>query len=393
MKLLQIYNQYRSLFGGEETVVKRIAEIAESNGVETRLLMRSSRGMDSSIRGKTRVFFSGIYNPFARREIARFVAGFRPDVVHVHNLYPLFSPSILGAIRSKGVPVVMTVHNHFHTCPNADHLHDGLICTRCTGGREYYCTLENCRGNLFESMGYSVRSATARRLQLFTGNVTLTIALNEFARQRLLTSGFAPDRVVVLPNSVDIPDQPANSRDGAYAVFSGRMVPGKGVATLIEAARRCPDIPVRLFGGGPALDDFRDNVPTNTVFRGQVDSDEMAEAYSGARFLVIPSEWFEGCPLVILEAMSFGLPVIASRIGGLPELVDEGVTGMLFEPGNSAELAEKMGVLWRNPGLCQSMGDAGRRKAVEHFNEKNYWLRLKGIYESAMKMGDRKSVV
>ena len=130
------------------------------------------------------------------------------------------------------------------------------------------------------------------------------------------------------------------------------------------------------------FDELRNDVPTNAVFYGQVDSDEIAEAYRGARFLVIPSEWFEGCPLVILEAMSFGLPVIASRIGGLPELVDEGVTGMLFEPGNSADLAEKMGVLWWDPELCQSMGDAGRRKAVEHFNEKDYWLRLKGIYET-----------
>ena len=384
MKLLQIYNQYRSLFGGEETVVRRIAEMAELNGVETRLLMRSSRGMDSTIWGKTRAFFSGIYNPFARREIARFVSGFRPDIVHVHNLYPRFSPSILGAIRSKGVPIVMTVHNHIHTCPSLDHLHDGLICTKCVGGREYHCTLQNCRGNLFESIGYSVRNATARKLRLFTGNVTLTIALNEFARQRLLTAGFAPDRVVVLPNSVDIPDQPANARDGAYAVFSGRMASEKGISTLVEAARRCPNIPVRFFGGGPALDELLNDAPTNAAFHGQVDSDQIAEAYRGARFLVIPSTWFEGCPLVILEAMSFGLPVIASRIGGLPELVDEGVTGMLFEPGNSAELAEKMGALWGDPELCQSMGNAGRRKTVEHFNEQDYWLRLKGIYESAM---------
>lgn len=383
MRLLQIYNQYRSLFGGEETVVRRIAAMAELNGVETHLLMRSSRGMDSSIWGKTRAFFSGIYNPFARREIARFVAEFRPDVVHIHNLYPLFSPSILGAIRSKRVPVVMTVHNHFHTCPNADHLHNGLVCTRCTGGREYYCTIQNCRRNLFESIGYSVRSATARRLQLFTRNVTLTIALNEFARQRLLISGFAPDRVVVLPNSVDIPNLPASARDGAYAIFSGRITPGKGAETLVEAARQCPNIPVRFFGAGPSLDEVRNDAPTNTVFFGQVDSDEIAEAYRGARFLVIPSMWFEGCPLVILEAMSFGLPVIASRVGGLPELVDDGVTGMLFEPGNSADLAEKMRTLWLDPELCQSLGDAGRRKAVKHFNEQDYWLRLKGIYESA----------
>jgi glycosyltransferase involved in cell wall biosynthesis len=384
MRLLQIYNQYRSLFGGEETVVRRISHMAEENGVEARLLMRSSRGLDASFRGRSRAFLSGIYNPFARRDVARLVNDFGPDVVHVHNLYPLFSPSILGAVRSMGVPIVMTVHNHFHTCPNADHVHGGLICTKCTGGREYFCAVENCRGNLLESIAYALRSTTARKLGLFTRNVTITIALNEFARQRLVTAGFPPDRVVVLPNSAAIPDEPANPGRGSHAVFSGRLVPEKGAGTLVAAAQRCPDIPVRFLGDGPEMAELRGGAPSNAHFCGQVDAAEVAAAYRGARFLVIPSRWFEGCPLVILEAMSFGLPVIASRIGGLPELVEEGVTGMLFEPGDSEELAEKMQTLWQDPGLCQAMGDAGRRRAIEQFNERDYWRKLSSIYESAM---------
>ena len=384
MKLLQIYNQYRSLFGGEETVVRRIAEMVERNGGEARLLMRSSRGLDSSFSGKAQAFLSGIYNPFARQEVVRFIEDYRPDVAHVHNLYPLFSPSVLGGLRSQGIPIVMTVHNHFHTCPTADHLFDGEICEKCVGGREYHCAIQNCRRNVLESLGYSVRSVVARGLRFFTANVDVTIALNEFARGRLLMAGFAPERVVVLPNSVEIPDQPADAHAGGYAMFSGRMCPEKGVATLLEAARRTAEIPVRLFGGGPTLEEHRNVAPENADFRGQVDATEIAEAYRGARFLVVPSRWFEGCPLVILEAMSFGLPVIASRIGGLPELVDEGVTGMLFEPGNSEELADKMAALWRDPGLCQEMGEAGRRKAAREFGEKDHWIRLKEIYELAM---------
>jgi glycosyltransferase involved in cell wall biosynthesis len=334
--------------------------------------------------GKIQAFFSGIYNPFASQEVARFVDHYRPDVAHVHNLYPLFSPSVLSALRRKGIPIVMTVHNHFHTCPTADHLFDGEICEKCVGGREYHCAIQNCRRNVFESLGYTVRSVVARKLRLFTANVTVTIALNEFARGRLLMSGFAPERVVVLPNSVTIQDQPADAHAGRYAMFSGRMCPEKGVATLLEAARRTAEIPVRLFGGGPTLDEHLNDAPENVEFRGQVDTTEIAQAYRGARFLVVPSRWFEGCPLVILEAMSFGLPVIASRIGGLSELVDEGVTGMLFEPGNGEELAGKMVTLWRDPGLCQKMGEAGRCKAAREFGEKDYWIRLKGIYELAM---------
>ena len=384
MRLLQIYNQYRSLFGGEETVVRQIAGMVESNGGEAHLLMRSSRGLDESIFGKSRAFLAGIYNPFAALDVGRQVERIRPDLVHVHNLYPLFSPSILGAIRRRGFPIVMTVHNHFHTCPTADHLHEGAICEKCVGGREYHCALQNCRGNVLESLGYSLRSAAARMMRSFPRNITVTIALNEFARGRLLLAGFPPERVAVLPNAVEIPERPAAAHDGGYAMFSGRMCPEKGAATLLEAARLTPEIPVRFYGGGPTLELHRSEASDNAEFLGQVDAEEIGEAYRHARFLVVPSRWFEGCPLVILEGMSFGLPVVASRIGGLPELVEDGVTGLLFEPGNSEELAEKMQVLWQNPGLCREMGDAGRQRAVERFNQRDYWIRLQEIYRTAM---------
>ena len=161
MRLLQLFNQYRSLFGGEETVVREIDTLARHSGWDTRLVMRSSRNLDTSLRGKSLAFWSGIYNPLAARQIARVAAHFRPDVAHVHNLYPLFSPSVLVALRRAHVPVVMTVHNHFLTCPRTDHLLRGRICERCVGGREYYCAVKNCRGHLMESLAYAARSFTA----------------------------------------------------------------------------------------------------------------------------------------------------------------------------------------------------------------------------------------
>ncbi len=228
MKLLQIYNQYRSLFGGEETVVRTISSLVEKNGGEARLLMKSSRGLDETLAGKTRAFVSGIYNPAACREVGRYLSTFQPEVAHVHNLYPLFSPSVLVALQRAGVPIVMTVHNHSHTCPRTDHLCGGRLCERCVGGREYNCVLHNCRRNMMESLGYALRSATARKLRLFIDNVTVTVALNDFARRRLITAGFPPDRVIVLPNMVDIPEIPADPIRGHYVVFSGRMCPRKG---------------------------------------------------------------------------------------------------------------------------------------------------------------------
>ena len=383
MRLLQIYNQYRSLFGGEETVVNRISGLVEKYGGQTRLMMRSSRGLaDSPIR-KARAFFSGVYNPFAGAQVLQVVSEFRPDVVHVHNLYPLFSPSVLVSLRRAGIPIVMTVHNHLHTCPNLDHLRNGEICESCVGGREYHCVLHNCRSNRIESAGYALRSATARIFRLFTDNVTVVIALNEFARERLIAAGFPADNVTVLPNMVEIAETPADPRSGEYVVYSGRMSPEKGVSTLLESARLTPEIPIRLLGDGPSYEKHRADAPPNAEFVGRLSADQVEKAYRAARMMVVPSRWFEGCPLVISEGMSYGLPVIASRIGGLPELVDDGVTGCLFEPGNVEELAQKMTEIWSDPARSAKMGAAGREKAEREFGEAIHWNRLKAIYDEA----------
>jgi glycosyltransferase involved in cell wall biosynthesis len=386
VKLLQLFNEYRSMFNGEEAVVRMTSALVEKHGGQADLWIQSSRGLENSFVGKARAAVSGVYNRRAKREMARRLAADRPDVVHAHNLYPMFSPSVLSACRDAGVPVVMSVHNHIHTCPRADHLRQGVLCERCVGGREYNCVLSNCRENIFESIAYAARNTVARKLRLYRDNVNIVIALNEFARGRLIGAGFAPDQVVVLPNMVHLADTPVDASRGQYVAFSGRMSAEKGVDTLLDAARQLPDIPMRLAGDGPALAQLQASAPANARLLGRLQSGEMQPFYRQARFLVVPSKWFEGCPLVISEAMSNGLPVIASRIGGLGELVEDGVTGLLFEPGNTAELTAKIKQLWDSPELCRQMGMAGRAKAEREFSEKGYYQRLTAIYNRAIAM-------
>jgi glycosyltransferase involved in cell wall biosynthesis len=211
------------------------------------------------------------------------------------------------------------------------------------------------------------------------------IALNEFARQRLVATGFARDQVVVIPNMVELGGGPRESCRGEYAMFAGRMCREKGVSTLLAAARMTPEIPVHLFGDGPTLGVHRDEAPPNAVFHGQTDPERMASAYRKASFVVVPSRWFEGCPLVISEAMSHGLPVVASRLGGLPELVDHDATGVLFEPGDAEGLAVVMRELWSDPRRCQELGRAGRSKAEREYSEAVFWSRTVNAYELACK--------
>lgn len=393
MKLLQVYNQYRSLFGGEEMVVANTAALVERRGGEARLLMRSSRGLERSLSGKLRAFASGIYSRSAYRETLSVIDEYRPDVAHAHNLYPLLSPSVLVALRRAGVPVVLSVHNHAFTCPTTDHLHRGQICERCFDGGTQWCVLKNCRGNLFESAAYALRTSVARRTRVFQNNVTLVIALTEFARQRLIRMGFQADRVEVLPNMVEVDHEGVDASLGQYVAFAGRMSREKGVDTLLAAAARVPEVRFRLAGDGPLLDEGPSakpinsaEKPDNTQWLGRLSSPEVAAVYRGARFVVVPSTCYEMCPLVISEAMSHGLPVIASRVGGLPELVDDGVTGLLFERGNAQDLAAKIRWLWQRPDVCREMGQRGREKALRKYGEENYYHRLMNIYERAIEL-------
>lgn len=391
MRVMQVYNQYRSMHGGEETVVKMTAELVEKRGGEARLLIRSSRGLDKSLAGKFRAFANGIYSRAAYREMAALLEADRPDVVHAHNLYPLLSPSVLVACGRASVPVVLSTHNYVLTCPTTHHLHKENVCQRCAGGKEHWCVLKNCRQNFWESVAYATRSLVARRLGLYRYGVAIFIVLSAFARRKLVDAGFDADRIVVLPNMVGRERPRANPERGQYVAFSGRMSKEKGIDTLLRAAQRLPDLRVRLAGDGPLLDELRRQAPANAELPGRLDADAMTTFYQNARFLVVPSKCFEGCPLVVSEAMSQGLPIIASRIGGLPELVDDGVTGWLFEPGNAEELAQKIRLLWDDPDLCRRMGRAGREKAQREYSEDVYYERLTAAYARAMELGGRRN--
>lgn len=387
VKLLQVYNQYRSPFSGEEAVVERTAALIEKHGGTARLLMRSSRNIGSSLTHKANAFWSGIYSRQAYREMERLLAADRPDVVHVHNLFPLFSPSILVACRRAGVPVVMSVHNQQLTCPRSDHLHRGSICDKCLDGSELHCVLRNCRDNIFESVGYALRSAFARKLRLFHKHVTLLIALSRFAKSRLVRAGFDERRIVVLPNMVELHEPPADPSQGSYIAFAGRMSSEKGVGTLLAAAAELPACRVRLAGSGPLLEQLRRAAPVNAELLGQLDPAQMRVLYRHARLAVVPSITYEMCPLVILEAFSHGVPVITSKLGAQRELIDEGLQGLLFEPGNARDLSHKMRQLWEQPALCRQMGAAGYRRVVAEHSEAVYYQRLIKIYQQAIAWG------
>jgi glycosyltransferase involved in cell wall biosynthesis len=384
MKIYQIYNEQRSRFGGEPAVIDATIRVLGQNGHEARLVMKSSRVLESSILKRMNAFWGGIYNIRAYGEMCRLIAQDRPDLVHVHSVYPMFSPSVLVACRRSNVPVVMTVHSHNLTCPTWYHLYKGRVCEDCVGGHEYRCVLKNCRNDILESSAYALRSTVARRFRLFHDNVSVLIVLTPFAKVKLLQAGFRQDQIAVVPNPASVTEAAADPSAGKYVAFAGRISPEKGVETLLAAAEQMPDVPFKVAGDGPAFLEMKAKAPRNVEFVGKLGSAELNEFYERSRMLVVPSIWFEQFPMVVLEAMGRALPVIGSRIGGLPEIIEEGLTGSLFEPGNPEDLARQVRRLWEDPRLCRRMGIAGRQKAVREYTEDAYFHNLISVYQAAI---------
>jgi glycosyltransferase involved in cell wall biosynthesis len=210
------------------------------------------------------------------------------------------------------------------------------------------------------------------------------VTVSAFLRDRLINAGFPDDRIEVLPNAISSENSTIISLtgNGNYIGYSGRLSFEKGTDTLVEAARKC-GLPVKIAGDGPEMAELKRAAPQNVEFLGRLSRIELNKFYQGSRFLVVPSRCYETFSLALAESMMFGKPVIASRIGALPELISEGVNGLLVEVGNVNQLADRMSLLWANPQLCQRLGTAARSWAEDVCNEERFYHGLMSIYDRA----------
>ena len=384
MRVLFAHNEYGRP-SGEEEAIRTIAGLLEASGHNIEYFLRSSAEIKGT-RSKISAFFSGIHNPNAQREMDRLLASWRPDIVQVQNLYPFLSPSILQACKQHRVPVVMRCPNYRLFCPSGLHLSHGETCERCLGGKEYWCVLRNCEGDYFKSLGYAVRNAAARISGRIIDNVHIFIVLSQFQKQRFIESGIEPDRIEILPNIANQVEGAPLNEPGDLVTFVGRASPEKGIEDFVSAARLLPEIPFAVAGSTQRMPWLVENSPRNLKWVGFLQEKELNDFYRHSRIVVIPSNCFEGFPNSVAQAMVTGKPIVASRIGVLPEIVDEERTGRLFEMRNVQDLAAKIKSLYNDPVLCMEMGRAGRIKALAEYSSEIVYQRLMQIYEKARRV-------
>lgn len=356
MKVLLVHNDYGK-YSGEEAVVDKMAGMLPPIGYEVAQLRMTTADARESLMGKIRGFVSGIYCPGGVKAMREAIRRESPDVVNVHNLYPFISPAALKECRKAGVPVVMTVHNFRIMCPTGLFMRDNRPCEMCLErGNEWGCVKYNCEHSRLKSIGYAARNAVARIGRYYRDYVDMFACITDFQRRKLIQAGFSPEKIVVIPNSMDVPPLTV-CEAGNYVAYSGRISREKGVDMIIEAARRHPDIPFKLAGAVRDTDLVAD-LPSNVELAGYLSGEKLRDFYANARFFVMASRWYEGFPMTILEAARFAKPMVAPDHGGFTEIIGRGddAIGILVSPGNSISLSNAVYELWSSFSMIQQLG-------------------------------------
>jgi glycosyltransferase involved in cell wall biosynthesis len=382
LTILLAHNRY-AYRGGEDTVFDQERELLRSHGHKVVEFTKDNAGIGDV--GKLGLAISTVWAKNSYQELARLIASAKPDIIHVHNTFPLISPAIYYAAARHAVPVVQTLHNYRLVCPNGMLQRQGAVCELCVNKTVAWPAVRYAcyRGDHAASAALTAALALHRAAGTWRTKVARYIALSHFSRKKLLAAGMPGDTVVVKPNfAVDRHGSAATRGDRSGALFVGRLSSEKGLQILMHAWRDL-DVDLKVPGQGPMVEILRRATSERVKPLGYISDSDLAQCMRQAAFLVMPTLVYEGFPMVVAEAFAAGLPIIASRLGALAELVEDGVTGLHFEAGNPKSLAEKVRWAAANPDAVRQMGRNARTVYEGNYTPEHNHASLMRIYREA----------
>lgn len=377
-RVLVVHNAYQHR-GGEDSVVEGEIALLRARGHE---VMTYTRHNDEITQlGKLALVRDTFWSARTVADMRRLLKTEKPDVIHVHNTFPLISPALYWAAADLKVAVVQTLHNFRTLCPQAMFLRNQQVCEDCLGKLPWRGVLRRCyRNSPAQSAALAGMISMHRVLGTWNHKVTRYIALNEFCRQKFIEGGLPADRLVVKPNFVDF-DSPREVERKGF-LFVGRLSAEKGIRTLVEAAHMVGAAHIFVAGTGPEAGLL--SAAANIDHLGQIERQQIGSQMEQAQALIMPSIWYETFGMVAIEAFASGTPVIASRLGAMKSLVSDGETGLLFNPGDAGDLAIKIRWAQENPAEMARMGQAARAHYENHFTAERNYQQLKAIYSDAI---------
>lgn len=399
MRVLSV-NKFYHINGGSERYMFSLNRLLEKYGHEIVPFSMSDRanepslfescfvsGIDffdsSSLSAKIRAAMRVIYSYEASRKIESLIAKVRPQIAHLHNIAHQLSPSILYPLARSGIPVVQTLHDYKLICPTYTMFTNNEVCERCLKGDFHNAALHRCNHDSLAASLVNVVEMYVHKMMRSYDKIDLFISPSRFLRNKMIEAGVAPERVEHIPNFIDLERHiPRYDHDG-YLLFFGQLTSVKGLDILLEAMRHLPDVKLIVAGRGEQQKKFMTIVSRhnlNVSFVGFQSGQKLQELIRGSMAVIVPSRWYENQPYAVVEAFAYGKPVIGTQLGGIAELIDDGVNGLLFKPDDPADLADKLRRVLENPGDLSQMGHAARMKAERCFNPGNHYDRIVEIY-------------
>jgi len=323
--------------------------------------------------------FAFIHSSEAVKKLGQLLQKEEVEIAHLHNIYHQLTPSIIPVLKKHGVRVVMTLHDYKLICPSYLALSKKGICVQCEGHKFWNPFLMNCQKSRSQGLLLSLE-AFWHKWKGSYDSVDLFISPSQFL-SHLMSMRIPVDKIKILHNGIDVNSYIPEYDDEGYILYFGRLSEEKGINTLLKAhAKLNRSLPLKVAGTGPLLKTMIGLYP-DVEFVGYQNGEALSNLIAKAAFVVVPSEWYENCSMVILESMAYGKAVIGSNIGGIPEQIEDGKTGLLFETGSNEDLSNKMSVLASDKELRVRFGKAARIKLENKYSLGEHCKELMKIYE------------
>jgi glycosyltransferase involved in cell wall biosynthesis len=385
MKVLRVHNYYQQPGGEEQCFAAEIA-LLEANGHQVVRYTAHNDAIDAM--GRIEVAARTLWNQHSYRELRALIRRERPAIAHFDNTFPLISPAAYYAARHEGIPVVQSLHNFRLFCADASFFRDGRVCEDCLGKALPWPALQHrCYRNSVLATGVvAALQVSHRAIGTWQRQVNRFVALTEFGRRKFIAGGIPAEKIVVKPNFLAT-DPGIGAGDGGYALFVGRLSPEKGIETLLTAWERVGShLPLKIVGDGPlrgTVQAAAERLP-QVAWLGRRNSAEVLELMRHAAMLVFPSRWYEGFPRVIVEAYAVGLPVVASNLGSMSELIVHGQTGLHARPGDPADLAAQVIRIATNAQERDAMRQGARAAFESAYTAERNYAQLMAIYHACL---------
>ena len=387
MKIL-LCNKFYYRRGGDCIVAMNLEWLLKENGHEVAIYtMQYPDNEESEWRGywpSSMTKVDAFVRPFGAKQVkngfSKLLNDFKPDVAHLHNIHTQLSPFIAKIAHAHGIRVVWTLHDTKLVCPCYTCMRDGHWCEECFADKKAVIKHRCMPGGIIGStIGYlEAKKWNKERLQEYTD---LFLPPSQFMMDTVVRGGYNPKKFRVLCNFIDVEKVKNPCFDKKdYFVYLGRVNEVKGIRTLCKAADALP-YKLIVIGGGELLSDLKDQYKNSEIeFKGQMDWNDFRPIIEGAKFMVLPSEWSENNPLTVIESQSLGTPVLGARIGGIPELIEEGVSGMTFESGNVEDLKDKIELMWNASFNYKAIAE----KAIKRYSSETYYKQLMKYYKGEL---------